>query len=240
MCLFLFTYSLLGQDINKYKSISWRVYNSLNWKDYVDYKSEEWKNMSFKEKGDLLQIPTIELQTMSTDELIEASIDSYFARGIGKFSTINSYYETIYNCFNGFRELIMRKDVVIKMINHYKVMNLRSESLSQAGLSMKKQVQILEYLIVHPKVLERFTSDQFSQLLSILKEKYTEKTNMISTYSEQDIIPNVYAIARLLENKDPQTRLKLHAVDQIDMFLGSGIFLTHETLNQILAISKGL
>lgn len=45
LCLFIFTYPLVGQDMNKYKNIDWRIYHSLNWKDYVDYKSEEWKKI---------------------------------------------------------------------------------------------------------------------------------------------------------------------------------------------------
>jgi hypothetical protein len=157
--------------MNKYKNINWRIYHSLNWKDYVDYKSEEWKNMPFKEKNSLFQIPTKELQAMYTNELIEASVDCYFARGIGKFSTINSYYEEIYDGFNGFRELTMREDVGTKIIDYYGGLRLQTGASSKAGLTMKKQVQILEYLIIHPRIIVKFRPDELDQLFSKLKEK---------------------------------------------------------------------
>ena len=51
LCMFIFTYSLVGQDMKKYKDINWRTYHSLNWKDYVNYESEEWKNMPIEEKN---------------------------------------------------------------------------------------------------------------------------------------------------------------------------------------------
>ncbi len=236
----IFTSSLAGQDMNKYKNISWRIYHSLNWKDYVDYESEEWKNIPIEEKNSLFQIPTEELKAISTDELIEVSIDCYFARRIGKFSTIDSYYEEIYKGFNGFRELTTRKDVSRKMIDYYKGLNLQAVTSSQAGLPMKKQVQILEYLIVHPMILMWLNPEELAQLLSNLKEKYAEKTTMTTFYSEQDMVPNVYALARMLEKKDQQTSIRLHNVDKIDIFLGSGIFLSRETREQILNICKGL
>ena len=240
LCLFIFTYPLAGQDMNKYKNIDWRIYHSLNWKDYVDYKSEEWQKMPFKEKNSLFQIPTEELQAMSTDELIEVSIDCYFARKIGKFSTIKSYYEENYDGFNGLRELSMREDIGKKIIDYYGGLQLQTGASSPAGLTMKKQIQILEYLIVHPRIIVKYKPDELDQLLSKLKEKYAEKTTMTAIYSEQDIVPNVYALARVLEKKDQQTSTRLHNVDKIDIFLGSGIFLTRETRDQILNICKGL
>jgi len=141
---------------------------------------------------------------------------------------------------NGFRELTLIEDASGKMIDYYKGMNLNTETSSPAGLSIKEQVQILEYLIVHPKILEMIKQNELGQLLSYLKEKYTEKTMMTAVYNERDIIPNVYALARVLDKKDPQTSIRLHNVDQIDIFLGSVIFLTRETCDQILDICKGL
>ncbi|MBI9072281.1 MAG: hypothetical protein JEY94_11825 [Melioribacteraceae bacterium] len=76
ICLALFTILLssnyFGQIPEKFKKINWRVYHSLNATKFVDYESEEWKNMSYEDKDFLLQIPKEELQKMSTKELIEA------------------------------------------------------------------------------------------------------------------------------------------------------------------------
>ncbi len=239
-CLFIFVYSLSGQNINKYKNTNWRNYNSIAWRSYVDYTSEEWKNMSIKEKKSLFQIPIEELQKMTTDELIEASVECFFSRRIGKFSTMDNYYKEIYDNFNGFRELIMRKDTGRKMIDYYRNKDLAIKTLSKGGLTTKKQVQILEYLIVHPEILVKLKQDELYKLYSYLREKYLMKINMKTIYSEQDVIPNVYAIARVLERKDLQVRNKLYSVDQIKIFLRSGILLTEKTRDQILKICNEL
>jgi hypothetical protein len=196
--------------------------------------------MPIEQKNSLFQIPAEELKTMSTFELIEASIDCFFARKVGKFSTMGGYYEEIYNNFNGFRELTMRQDAGKKIITYYKDMQLQTEAGSPAGLSIKKQLQILEYLIVHPKILEKLKPEELGQLLSNLKEKYTVKTTMAAVYREREMVSNVYAIAKVLEKKDQQTRSRLYDIDQIHIFLGSGIVLTKETRDKILNICKGL
>lgn len=236
---FIFSSSLIGQ-VTKYKDIDWRIYHSLKWKNYVDYRSNEWINMSIEEKKSLLQIPIEELKLMSTDALIQVSIDCYYTRRIGKFSTINSYYDEIYNNFNGFRELTAREDVCQKMIKYYKDLDLHASNTSPAGLTVKEQVQIIEYLLVHPKIFVKLKLGEFDQLFFNLRKKFEEKTTMTAIYSEQDMIPNFYALARILVKKDQQTSIKLHNVDNIDLFLGSGIFLTRETRDQILNICNGL
>jgi hypothetical protein len=195
--------------------------------------------MPIKEKDSLCQIPIEELQTMSTTELVIVLIDCRYARGIGKYSTTDKYYEEIYSNFNGLRELVIREDIGRKMIDYYKDMHIQNEDLSSAGLSMKEQLQTLEYLIVCPKILERFKPEEFDELFSNLKGKYVEKTRMTTVYSERDLIPNIYALARVLDKKDHKTSNRLHNIDQIDIFLRSGIFLMQETRTQILSICNG-
>ena len=239
-CLFIFVYSLSGQNNNKYKDLDWHIFHSLNWKDYIDFKSEEWKSMSIEEKKSLFQIPIEELQKMTTDELIEASVDCFFSRRIGKFSNMDSYYKEIYNSFNGFRELIKRKDIGRKIIDYYRNLDPTIRTLSKSGLKMKKQIQILEFLIVYPEILVQLKQDELGKLFLYLREKYSRKIKMASIYSEKDVVPNVYALARVLERKDLQVRNKLYSVDQINIFLGSGIILTGKTRDQILKICNEL
>ncbi len=228
-----------GQVVEKYKKINWRIYHSQKWREYVDYKSDEWKNMSIEDKNSLLQIPVDELKTMSTDQLISVSIDCIFARTIGKYSSMDKYYEEVYNSFNGFRELTAREDASIKLINYYKGMNIRAEAPSPAGLTIGRQVQILEYLIGHPKLLGRFNSQQMSTLLADLLNKYDEKTTTVDLKGDQNRISNVYAVAKVLERKDRQTNRRLRSIEHIDVFMNSGVLLTEKTRDQILSIGKG-
>lgn len=235
--LFLCVSQIVGQNGDKYKKISWRVYHSTNWRDYVDYQSDEWKNMPIEEKDALLQIPIEELKTMSTKELIEASVNCLFARGIGRFSGIDNYYEEIYNKFNGFRELTARNDVCKSIIEYYEIIDLRKEILSTTDSSFKYQVQRLEHLIGHPIILEKFNPVEINQLIFLLKEKYFEKASILE-FTDHDQISTVYALAKLLERKDELTKQQIYGIKNIDMLLHTGTFLTKDVRDQILSIAK--
>ena len=239
LCLFMITNSFSAQEINKYKQINWRIYHSANWRDYVDYESEEWKKIPYREKNSLLQIPDEELNTMLTDELIEVSVDCFYARDFVMFASINRYYNSIYTLFNGFREMTQRPDVCEKIIRYYKYLQVDSEILSPAGLTTRDHNKILEYFIVHPEILSKFSPVELHQLLNSLKDKYIVKKSMTDVYTEKDIIPNIYALARILEKLDQQTNIRIHNIENIDLFLDSGRMLTRETRDQILSICNG-
>jgi len=241
LVLLVLCFSLsFGQVPDKYRKLDWRLFHSLNWRGVVDYQSEEWKNMPIESKKSLLQIPPGELQSLSIKALIEASIDCFFARKIGKFSIMDRYYEEVYEGFNGFRELVRRDGVGKELIGYYGDMDVASGASSEAGLSMKRQVQILEYLIVHPKILDNLGPAEMNQLLGCLKDKYAEKILVVGVYSERDRISTIYALARVLDRMDLQISTRLHNIDQIDVFLSSGILLTAKARDEILKICRGM
>jgi hypothetical protein len=227
-----------GQIPEKYKRLNWRMFHSLNWRDSVDYQSDDWKNMPIEEKNSLFQIPPDELRAMSTDELIEASIDCYFARRVGKYSTMQRYYKEVHDGFNGFRELTMRQVVGRGLIDYYQRINLQSGVSSPAGLPIKTQIQILEYLIASPEVCGLFKAEELGQLIRVLMQRYSQKGMMPEVFSERDMISNVYALATLLNQKDQETRKRIRGINQMEAFLSSGVFLTQEARSQIMRICK--
>jgi len=134
--------ALFGQNIQNYKNLDWRIFHRLNFSDYVDIKSEEWKNMHPKDKKALLQIPEIELKKMSTNELLQSYIDCAYTRSFFLFNEIDLYYKKLYNSFNGVPELISRQDVVEEIIKQYSKMDAQENKVSPAGIQMPFQIQL--------------------------------------------------------------------------------------------------
>jgi len=201
LCLLIFTYPLVGQDMNKYRNINWRIYHQLNFSDYIDINSAEWKSISPKEKKELMQIPENELKTMSTKELIEAYINCAYTRSFFLFSEIDEYYKHLYQGFNGVNELINRRDAVDEITKYYIAMNPQDNAVSTAGIQMPFQIQFIEYLIGSPEIVKKIDSEKLHLIVSELVKKYQIKTQIQSALTET-LESNIYAISRLLDRSD--------------------------------------
>lgn len=219
-CFVIYGCALFGQNIQNYKNLDWRIFHKLNFSDYVDIQSEEWKNMHPKDKKALLQIPTTELKTMSTKELLEAYIDCRYTRSFFLFPEVDTYYEKLYRSFNGVRELISRTDVVEEIIKYYADMDPQSNKISPAGIQMPFQIQFIEYLIGDPNLLEKFSYGQLRIIAVELVKKYQIKIQSVDF--EDSLESNIYAIAQVLRCKAIGKGDELAKIDDITFLQKTG------------------
>ena len=230
--LIIATGILFSQDQSRFKDIGWRVCNSKNWRKYIDYKSDEWKNLSVNEKNELTKINKDELKKMNTRNLIEATIDCRSARRVGLFSEISNYYNSINKTFNGLEELFLREDTIDELINYYASLDLNNSKKSFSGLTIIEQKQIIEYLMAHPVLIERYDVVQSKQLMQISLTKYDELSR--KTQSDFNSISNIYLISKILEKSDPSFKNSFNNIEEYEVFRKSGLFLTPKVKNQIV------
>lgn len=202
--LFIILYSsiILGQNYDKYKKLNWRVYHWLSFSDSIDIYSEEWKKMPKKEKDQLMQIPSNELNVVTTEELIEAYIDCAFTRNLFLYPQISTYYEQLSRGFNGINELTNRKDFPEKIISFYAKMDPKKDSKSKAGIKTPHQIQFIEYLFGNPEVINIFKADQLKQIVSELTIKYQIKSELSLANSDYNNVSVIYALAQILNCKE--------------------------------------
>lgn len=236
-CLFISTYSLTAQDMNKYKNINWRIYHQLNFSDYVDVNSEEWKSISPKEKKALMQIPENELKTMTTKELIEAYINCAYTRSFFLFSEIDKYYQKLYRGFNGVHELLNRSNAVEEIIKYYISMNPRDNTVSYGGIQMPFQIQFIEYLIGNPDLVQKFNSKQLRLIVSELVRKYQIKTQIQPVVIET-LESNIYALSRLLSRNETGKQNVVLSIEGINPLQKSGRIPNDKIASQIINLSN--
>lgn len=236
LCCFILINSSLGQNYDKFKKINWRIYHQLNFSDYVDIHSTEWKSMSIKVKDSLLQIPENELKAMSTKELIEAYINCRFARNFFLWPNVTQYYDELFSAFNGTRELLDRVDAPDELIKYYKNMNPIENTISLSGVPVQFQIQFIEYLIGNPSIVEKINIKQLYLFISELVKKYEIKREIPSTYIE-NLQSNIYAISQLLSHKD-MNNLELYNVNGISLLRKSGRIPNKNISTQIIYLAN--
>jgi uncharacterized protein YihD (DUF1040 family) len=235
--MFIFTYLLIGQDMNKYKNINWRIYHQLNFSNYIDINSEEWKNISPKEKKELMQIPENELKTMSTKELIEAYINCAYTRSFFLFSEVDKYYEKLYKGFNGVNELLNRTDATDEIIKYYLTMDPQDNTISIAGIQMPFQIQFVEYLIGNPDMVRKFNTEQLRIITLELVKKYQIKSKIQPGVIE-NLESNIYAISSILWRDDTGKQNELSVIVGINSLRKTGRLINDTIASQIINLAK--
>ena len=183
-----------------------------------------------------MQIPEDELLTMPTEKLIQAYIDCAFARNFFLHSSIESYYNELYNSFNGVRELMKREDAFEEIIKFYSSMDSQDSAISAAGLPMRFQIQFVEYLIGNPRLLEGSNHEQLLNLATELIKKSERRTAI--QYAEDNLQSNTYALAQLLASPSSNRKNDLIQIDQIDFLLKTGRIPNEAITFQILNLAK--
>ncbi|MCX6151790.1 MAG: hypothetical protein NTX22_14800 [Ignavibacteriales bacterium] len=237
LCLFILSYSLFGQNMDKYKNINWRIYHQLNFSDFVDINSEEWKNMSKKEKKELMQIPENELKTMSTKDLIETYINCAYTRSFFLYSDVDKYYEKLKRSFNGVNELLNRQDAVDEILRYYLKMDPKDNTISTGGIQIPFQIQFLEYLIGNPDFVKKISSSQLPLIATELIKKYQMKIKT-SPLIIETIESNIYAISRLLCRNETGKHNKLTSLESIHSLQKTGRLPNDRIASQIINLAN--
>ncbi len=235
--LFFLNCSLFGQNTENYENINWRIFHQLNFSDYVDINSEEWKTMPLSEKRELRQIPASELKTMTTKELIKAYLICANTRSFFLFSDIDEYYQQLYKGFNGVDELINRPDVVNEIIQYYIKMDPHNQTFNSAGIEMSFQIQFLEYLIGNPKLISKYNSKELHLLISELVRKFQIKSKVDADRIEV-LESNIYAISRLLSRNETRKQNELSLIKDISILQRTGRIPNAKIASKIILLTN--
>ncbi|NLJ39771.1 MAG: hypothetical protein GX432_13570 [Candidatus Atribacteria bacterium] len=154
--------------------------------DAYDYPikpgTPEWEKLTTSyEMDSVLQIPKDVLNSISTEGLIETVLnypkfgDLYFLDNY-QFS-----FDRLKEHFNGFQELLTRRDAGIKLFSRYKLMNPACNknnwpSITGPGSSVSFSFAFIEIIIAQYDILNQFNNEQIKPLLKETIIKYQEKT----------------------------------------------------------------
>ena len=181
-----------------------------NYADYYTYpfgaKDEQWqKYENNKERIDALQIPEVKLYAIPTTHLLEICLDYPFLLEFTFNDDFQEGVNTLIQEFNGFRELISRKDLLdvllAKEIGLAKEVEsvLSEDDLSKGGLGFKNLV--VDLLLLQEEVFPHLTQDRKNELLKVFAKNNEIKRN------HPDIFGGVNFISeRILSNTKQLSR----------------------------------
>lgn len=150
------------------------VTQSINVQKYYEdiVNSIEWQTtISRKIRGEMLQLPKDAIESMSTDELIEAVLNYPFFHDIYAFDDIQMGFDKMFDSFNGVRELAKRNDVASELLRMYS----NEEVLTKADTDVFRLTNF-EVLLSQSFVLSKLDENQKNQFETIVRTKYFQKS----------------------------------------------------------------
>ncbi len=162
---------------------------------------EEWKTLSVEVKIEMLQIPTEELKTISTEKLVYAYLNHPLRNLMFAYNTTRDGYLRIYKEFNGLRELNLRNDGPEKIIEIYSKMNPNAYNSSWESKQEAQHILrfvYIETLLSQPEIFNQLNIDDSKVLIESLLQKYNQKLAYKNIHTLFGLESCAYAMGKVL------------------------------------------
>lgn len=176
--------------------------------------TEQWKKIkTYKEQLEVYNIPIDVLERISTKELVNVCLSYPEWRLISAYDNYQTGFSTINQIFNGFNELLSRKDAAKELLEKYKSMDplaiKKDWTLIEKGTYAFSFVCI-EILLSNPSIIAKLTNEEESSFLKEAIKKYKGKESISDIYSLWDLSPTSGICMNILEKRG----MKFNEVEQ--------------------------
>ena len=137
--------------------------------------TEEWKKLDLSSRRKACEIPENILKKLTTKQLVDIVLEYPYFMDIYAFNSIQVGFKTIYDRFNGLRELLERKDAGSELIEKYKTMNVIEKGNSLQMFDFAN----IEVLLGQEKILNQLSLSDSNELFEIASIKYEQKKNNV-------------------------------------------------------------
>jgi hypothetical protein len=171
----LFTISIMGQQAND------------EYKFPIKPGMSEWKSLkTHKEMLKVISLPDNIKQTISTSALVKTCLNYPLFIDIYAYDDIKSGFMQLRKDFNGFNELLNRKDAFTELLKLYDkqdpdLINGKNSLLEKGDFTT--DICNMEILFTQPEILKNLSTDQKHAFLKIIYDKH----NKMLKHSEFDI-----------------------------------------------------
>lgn len=198
--------------------------------------TEGWRKIqSHDEMIRRCQMPNDSLTHISTDRLIETCLSYPMLLDFLAHDNIKVGFEKTMNSFNGFTELIQRKDVKDRLTRFF--LNLRMEAVDTIKSTIGKgdftfKVTALELMITHDSIMNSIDSDNRILLIHDIVKKYQIMPQHFLHYGNFGKFSMAYLLVKimsrhnLLDKQDDSIRLFMEKMIVTDPKVIDGVFST--------------
>lgn len=161
----------------------------------------KWEKMSsVEERIEALQIPEAILTNISTDRLLDICLDFPYLSDVLFFDDYPKGLEALKNEFNGFNELVNRKDlwkyVLAKNKNFPSQLDQLQDKTDIEKGKFSFQSFVLDLIVAQDNVLATCNSDDETELLDVTIRNMELKTNHMNIFSNLNLIPSYLLYAK--------------------------------------------
>jgi hypothetical protein len=182
----------------------------------VKQGSKEWEQFESVEKRlAALQIPDLVLAKISTEGLLETCLAFPYLTDILFCDNYQKGFEALSAEFNGFQELLRRKDITNVLLKKYENLNSSftdvrlKESIEQGRFSFRHFA--LEFMLTQDIVLKNLNSEQKKQLFLLTSECKKAKSRFPELFGDLNALPAKLLYAKIIVS-DPE--FKFESVEQ--------------------------
>ncbi len=192
--------------------------------------SQNWSDYSIKEIWQINQLPKDVIDHISTVGLIETCLTFPYYCDIGMIEYHQDGFDYMVNNFNGFRELLKRNNTAILIYERYQFMTTSCidnnwPSFIGRGKSLGMSFIAVEMILAQYTILEKFNSDQLSEIANEALIKFDQKMAVERTRSIWNIKFTLVICGRILKILNYQPLINelegnnylSHFLDQVDL-----------------------
>lgn len=186
----------------------------------------EWKKLQSRtEMATVTTIPADILKDLTTEALAKTCLQFPLFKDLYFFDNIQQGFDGLKKSFNGFTELLQRKDAGVELYKIYVSMNpdgltgLKSDT--EKGEYTFQFVQI-EMILAQDEIITSLSADVKDRLLKEAARKYDLK-KPTGEFSNLTLSPSILIIGRILDKENKLQKLKAEFPDNsVQNFLSTG------------------
>lgn len=211
--------------------------SKLGWDYPVKPGSEKWKALkSHYEMVTICQIPENIIHSLSTDDLITICLDYPLFFTLTAFTNMQEGYEQVSTEFNGFKELILRKDFGKMMLKQYK--SIKTLDIDNVYTDLDKgkfmfRIFYLELMLAQNNSFDNLDMAERRDLLTEAIRKAKEKQEVNSSLFQ--IQASYLLMGRILNFEKYENFTKKISAKNLkyNLFLNTVCLTDPELLNEI-------
>lgn len=152
--------------------------------EYPNLSSDEWGDLlDHNEKVAACQLPEKLIESLSTDELLEAVLDYPLLFEIYAYNDEQVGFEAVFADFNGLQELFTRDDVGQVVYDKYCATEVMEDATKSKESEDFLELAYLEIILMQNSVLNQFELEEISEVLNEVEYKYSIKSKHPDIYS---------------------------------------------------------
>jgi len=201
----------------------------------------EWKELkSHNEMLGVLQLPNNVMKSMSTSSLIQTCLNYPLFSELWAYDNIKDGFEQLKKDFNGFNELLNRKDVLKELLIFYDKMDpntINEKTTLRDKGKYTAEFCKMEILLVQPELINNSALDMKKLLFKATLKKHEEMLKH-SEFDIRSIESNVFLLGNILADLDFSIKLRMSKKEKVNNFINTSRFLEKNVILEIITLSK--